>query len=153
MEDFFKELFDYSHHFNQQFIQLFLANPEKSSEKALKLMSHIINAHSVWNARIEHKTSPFGVWEMHDTDKLLAIENENYQCTIQILENKDLSKMIAYTTSNGQPFNSIVKDILFHIINHSTYHRAQISSEWRQNGVAPIMSDYIFYNRTSKQKT
>lgn len=147
MEDFFRELFEYSHHFNQQFIQVFLSNPEKSSEKALKLMSHILNAHSIWNARIEQKTSPFAVWDLHGMDKFMSIENENYQNTLHILERKDLTQTIIYTTSNGQPFSNITKDILFQIVNHSTYHRAQISTEWKQNGIAPIMSDWIFYKR------
>lgn len=147
MEDFFKELFDYSHHFNLEFIRVFLANPEKSSEKSLKLMSHILNAHSIWNSRIEQKTSPFAVWDLHDTDKFLDIENENYQNTLRILGNIDLPQTIAYTTSNGQPFSNMAKDILFQIVNHSTYHRAQISTEWKQNGIAPIMSDWIFYKR------
>ncbi|QLH28398.1 MAG: hypothetical protein HWD63_02710 [Candidatus Parvibacillus calidus] len=38
-----------------------------------------------------------------------------------------------------------MKDIIFHIINHSTYHRGQIAMEFRQSGLEPLNTDYIFY--------
>ncbi|MGK7396080.1 MAG: DinB family protein [Candidatus Cyclobacteriaceae bacterium M3_2C_046] len=37
--------------------------------------------------------------------------------------------------------------MLYHIINHSTYHRAQIALISRQQLVIPPNSDYIFFKR------
>ena len=51
------------------------------------------------------------------------------------------------TNSKGETFSNKIKDILFHIINHSTYHRAQIATDLKQNGIEPINTDYIFYKR------
>jgi len=52
MKDFFKELFEYSHHYNQGLIEIIQNNPDNISDKALKIFSHILNAHHVWNNRL-----------------------------------------------------------------------------------------------------
>lgn len=40
-----------------------------------------------------------------------------------------------------------IKDIMFHIVNHSTYHRAQIATELKDHGIEPLKTDYILYKR------
>lgn len=147
MKDFFKELFEYNHHMNQQLIDSLLQSPQNISEKSLKLMSHILNAQNIWNSRIENITPLYGIWQEHEPVSWTAIDQNNTTKTIVILENADLQKNIAYKTSQGQPFENSVRDILFHAINHSTHHRGQIASDMKQHGVQPIISDYIFYKR------
>lgn len=147
MKSFFKELFEYHHHFNQQLTDNFINYPNNTSEKAMKLFNHLLNAHHIWNARIACQPSTRGVWELMDTNDLKAFDKINYEQTIDLLDRNALSKMIQYTTSNGQTFTNSVRDILFHIINHSTYHRGQIATAMKQEGIAPIVSDYIFYKR------
>ncbi|MCF8317338.1 MAG: hypothetical protein K9I02_01215 [Haliscomenobacter sp.] len=85
MKQFFEELTEYSHHFNQKLIDVFIDNPDKISEKAEKLYNHILNAHQIWNNRIDPKQSVFGVWELHPVQDLKGIENANYEHTLQIL--------------------------------------------------------------------
>jgi len=71
----------------------------------------------------------------------------NYDRTLKILEKIEPEKMIVYSNSKGETFTNLVKDIIFHIINHSTYHRGQIAMEFRQSGLEPLNTDYIFYKR------
>ncbi|NNG11293.1 MAG: damage-inducible protein DinB, partial [Arenibacter sp.] len=40
-----------------------------------------------------------------------------------------------------------ITDMLFHIINHSTHHRGQISVDLRNNAIEPPVLDYAFYKR------
>jgi uncharacterized damage-inducible protein DinB len=56
---------------------------------------------------------------------------------------------IAYKNTRGESFENSVRDILFHINNHSTHHRAQIAARIREAGITPPTSDYIFYRRKS----
>ena len=142
----FKELFEYTHYFNKKVIELISENKQKSSEKAIKLLNHTINANQIWNARIINE-SQFEVWQINNWDDLLKLNDDNYSNTLKILNNFDIYAEIDYKNSKGETFSNIIKDILFHIINHSTYHRAQIATELKQNGVKPIISDYIFYKR------
>lgn len=147
MTSFFKDLFEYGHHFNQKLYDVFNESPDKTSEKSIKLFNHILNAHQIWNNRINPKQTTFGVWELHDIQDLKSIDETNYRQTLQILDRFDLNEPINYKISTGQPFSSKICDILFHVINHSTYHRAQIATEFKQHGLEPLVTDYIFYKR------
>ena len=71
----------------------------------------------------------------------------NYEHSLHILDKFDLTATMSYTNSKGQTFSNSIRDILFHVINHSTYHRAQIATEFKQNGLEPLVTDYIFYKR------
>lgn len=145
MKLFFKELFEYSHHFNQKLFDVFNESSDKTSERARKLFNHILNAHQIWNNRIDPRQPISGVWELHAAQELKSIDRTNYEHTLLILDKFDLNSAIHYTNSKGQTFCNRIRDILFHIINHSTYHRGQIATEFRQNGIEPLITDYIFY--------
>lgn len=147
MKPFLIELFEYSYHFNQKLVDVISNNPEKTSEKVIKLFNHILNAHQIWNNRIEPEQTTFGVWEIHTIKECKSIDKTNYDQTLLILDKVDLSEIISYINTSGQIFTNSIKDILFHIINHSTYHRGQIASELRQGGLDPFVTDYIFYKR------
>lgn len=147
MKAFLKDIFEYNHHFNQKLGDIFNENSDKISEKAINLFSHILNAHQVWNNRIEPKQATFGIWEVHPIQSFKNIDKMNYEHTQLILNKSDLNKTIDYTTRTGQAFNKKIKDLLFHTINHSTYHRGQIATEMRQCGIEPLATDYIRYKR------
>lgn len=147
MKDFFKDLFEYGHYFNQQLGVVFNDNPDKTSEKAVKLYNHILNAHQIWNNRIDPKQKTFGVWEMHALQDLKQIELLNYEQSLFILDNFDLDKIVHYTNVKNQSFSYSVRDMLFHVVNHSTYHWAQIATEFRNNGLEPLAVDYVLYKR------
>jgi uncharacterized damage-inducible protein DinB len=36
---------------------------------------------------------------------------------------------------------------MIHLVNHSTYHRAQIATLLRQGGLEPVNTDFITYDR------
>lgn len=117
------------------------------SEKADKLMSHLLNAHSIWNSRIRGEETKFKVWQVHEKMELEKLEKDNFNNSIEILENDDLERVVVYQNSKGENYNNSVRDILFHIVNHSTYHRGQLAMDFRNTGIDPVVSDYIFYKR------
>jgi uncharacterized damage-inducible protein DinB len=145
MKAFFQELFEYNHHSNQQIITTLEHNQDKVSEKCIKLQSHVLNAHRIWNCKLLPDQQLFGRWDIHPVQELSAINSKNFEASMWILDNFELPQIIQYTTSTGQVFNNSLRDILFHVINHSTYHRAQIATEFRLCGIEPLLTDYIFY--------
>lgn len=147
MKEFFKELFEYNHHTNQKLWAIFNENPNKTSEKSMKLYSHILNAHHIWNSRINAVQATYEVWKLHPIQNCMDIDKANYENSLLILDKFDLNEIMNYKTTNGLAFNNSIRDTLFHVINHSTYHRGQIASDFRQNGLEPLVSDYIFYKR------
>jgi len=146
MKEEFIGLYAYNHHSNQKVLKLVLEHREEVSEKTINLVNHILNAHQIWNARILGEVE-FGVWQNHSWEMLWELNTENYENTHKILTERDINTIIDYTTSSGKPFSNSIKDILFHLINHSTYHRAQIATELKNSGIEPENTDYIFYKR------
>lgn len=147
MELSYEELFEYNHRMNQKVIAEFSEHPDKVSERAIKLISHILNAQNIWNNRIDKQEEPYSVWQVHSLAHLKEIDLKNYTRTLEILKTADFSRVVEYVNSQGHAYRNTVKDILFHAVNHSTYHRAQIAMEFRQNGLDPLNTDYIAYKR------
>ncbi|ODS82153.1 MAG: damage-inducible protein DinB [Cytophagaceae bacterium SCN 52-12] len=147
MKDFFLELFAYGHHYNQQLADILTASEESVTEKPVSLYSHILNAHHTWNNRIAGHTPLFGVWELHSIRDLKEIDRVNYNFSVSLLNTRELDEEMHYRNTKGLEFTNSIRDILFHIINHSTYHRGQIATEFRKTGIEPLATDYIWYKR------
>lgn len=146
MKDKLIDLFEYTYHFNNEMIKVISENISKTDEKTISLINHTLNAQQVWNSRILDEKS-FEVWQINPFESLSEINHQNYLKSIRIIENSDFDKRIEYHNSRGAKFENTVFEILFHAVNHSTYHRGQINSLLKQNGIEPILTDYIFYKR------
>jgi uncharacterized damage-inducible protein DinB len=117
----------------------------------LKLMQHIANTQSIWISRILSETPTVGVWEEHNLASCLEIHQESAAIIDNILtSDMDLAKDISYVNTQGNSFTNAVQDILIHVFNHATYHRAQIAKELRANGLEPLNTDYISFVRLTK---
>ena len=75
------------------------------------------------------------------------MDNQNYQKTLIMLEEYNLNTEITYQNSKGKKFVNSVEEILFHISNHFTHHKGQIIADLRQNGIEPVITDYIYFKR------
>lgn len=146
MKEKLTDLFEYSYHFNKEMIKSISENLSKTDDKTISLINHILNAQQVWNSRILNE-KPFEVWQINPIEGLEEINGENYNNAIHILADYELDQKIEYRNSKGIRFENSIFDILFHIINHSTYHRGQINSQLKNSGIEPILTDYIFYKR------
>jgi uncharacterized damage-inducible protein DinB len=143
-----RELFEYNSNCNQQVIELINSNPDTCPQKAVSLLHHTLNAHHIWNARIKGIASQFGVWEIHASEQLHLIDKDNKSVTETIILHSQFVSSVSYQNMKGETFTNAIVDILFHIINHSTYHRGQIQSELKNVDISPASLDYIFYKRT-----
>ncbi|MCH4823472.1 damage-inducible protein DinB [Gramella lutea] len=147
MKDYFKELLEYSHYYNLAIIKKFNDGDLEFMipERAIELLSHILNAQKIWNERLKGNSDIIKVWEVQKADKLETFEKENFQETLDILEKEDLERIVSFKNTKGESYQNVVKDIIFHIVNHSTYHRGQIATELRAQGIDPIVSDFVYY--------
>jgi len=117
-------------------------------EKSIELFSHMLNAHQIWNARILSEPSKFDVWQIHVLEEWADIHYENQRTSFDITsEAHDFELRIDYENSEGRLFTNTLQDMLFHIINHSTHHRAQIMTDLRKHKIEPLALDYVFYKR------
>jgi uncharacterized damage-inducible protein DinB len=63
------------------------------------------------------------------------------------LTDEDLERPLAYRTLDGTAHTTRLLDLLLHVVNHSTYHRGQLTTLLRQAGGAPPATDYVVYTR------
>lgn len=59
----------------------------------------------------------------------------------------ELERVVAYTNSKGEAFETPVDEILTHLFAHGPYHRGQIAAEVRAAGGTPLNTDYIVFSR------
>jgi uncharacterized damage-inducible protein DinB len=65
------------------------------------------------------------------------------------LAETDVSRVFEYRLINGTPGRSPFWEMVVHLVNHSTYHRGQVTTLLRQHGArAPESTDMITFFRT-----
>lgn len=147
MKGFLQQLFDYNFYSNKKLIEQCSAMGTVP-EKTVQLFSHILNAHHIWNHRIVGKPSEHTAWQLHSLEEWGDLHYENQRASFEIIRNTDdFNRRIDYENSQGRIYANDLKDLLFHIINHSTHHRGQILTDFRSSGIEPEPLDYIFYKR------
>ncbi|GAA4390567.1 DinB family protein [Hymenobacter koreensis] len=119
-------------------------------ERTLRLFSHVLNAQAIWLARLTSTESPVKVWQEHDLAGLHKLHHQTSPSLhqyVQQADDQELHRVISYTNSLGDSYESQVSDILTHASVHANYHRAQVAADLRQNGLEPINTDFITYCR------
>jgi uncharacterized damage-inducible protein DinB len=112
-----------------------------------KILVHEIAAQSVWLDRFEGREP---VWLMDDP-KLATLEgviehwpglHERGARYMNTLTPERLAANLHYTLRSGDKFSLPLWQPLFHMCQHSYYHRSQLNSMIRQAGGKPRSVDY-----------
>lgn len=143
------QLFDYDYWANRRIYDTLLAHTVQD-EKVIFWMNHIVNAEHVWLERIRTGTStvsPKRVQTLEACGSLMDRLSTQILDMLAAATEESLYEEITYSNTQGDSFRSVVKDILSHVINHSTHHRAQIAARLRQMEIPPPPTDYIVYMR------
>lgn len=129
MKEYFINLFRYENWANKEVSDCLISLSEPP-EKALSLMSHIINAQEVWLCRITGKaTEVNSVWKTIPESEITSALNNSSAALkeyISGLSENDIERIIEYKNIKGEEFKSSLMDILTHLSFHSAYHRGQI---------------------------
>jgi uncharacterized damage-inducible protein DinB len=115
---------------------------------AIKLLSHFISAQHIWLSRITGEKSEITPWDNFTVEECINKSTDLTSRWINLLEGNDknfLEKRISYQNTKGEKFENSIKDICSHVINHSTYHRAQIAKIIKRAEGIPAITDYIVY--------
>lgn len=139
-------LFDYDSWANNKVISVLSAGQEES----LKHISHILVCQELWYKRIiGADLSDIEVWPAF-TLKQCQEMALSWPVEWESLINKnagDLDRTISYKNTSGNTYDTILSDILHHVIIHGQHHRAQIATLLRRAGATPPGTDFIFYTR------
>ena len=150
MKDYFLGLFKYNDWANQKLLICLQKNKIKE-EKVLTQYNHLIVAQNIWLNRINNLSSGnLVLWETKKLLDLIELTHKSSDDWIRFLQNYQMSsfeEVIAYQNTKGQSFETGLADIIIHVVNHSTHHRAQIVQLLRSYNVEPPRLDYIFFCR------
>jgi len=147
MKVFFKDKFEYNFECNTRVIAQIEANPHAYTARIQKLICHTLNAQNVWTTRILRTPNTQGVWELFDLNDLQQLNIDNHNLSIQMLAETKLEETMEYVDTIGETFSNKIEDMVYHMINHGTYHRGQIIADLKAEGVTPIPTDFIFLKR------
>lgn len=73
----------------------------------------------------------------------IHLERKAFMAT---LGDADLTRPIRYRRLNGEERTQRLGSLMLHVVNHSTYHRGQIVTLFRQLGVTPPSTDLLLYD-------
>ncbi len=118
---------------------------------------HMVESEWVWSERwYGHSPTTQQVQEfMPDQSPTLVVLKERWHAVessvrryLASLGEDDLKKELRYVNRQGEAWIYPLWQALFHLVNHQTYHRGQVTTLLRQLGVAPPQIDYLIaYDR------
>lgn len=118
------------------------------------VVAHIITAEWAWLERW-HGVNPTArpAWINDDVASLMThlseIEAKRYRL-LETLSDDDLTVDRTIVYLSGKMDTQRLQDMLIHVVNHSTYHRGQITLMFRQLGHAPPSTDFVVFRAESR---
>jgi len=118
---------------------------------------HLVGAEDIWLQRMRGANP--GIFmnvENYPTyqsvkSKWMEVE-EGWQKYISTLKEGELQRTLIFKNIRGEEVKQKVWMALQHIVNHSSYHRGQITTLVRQAGGTPLATDLINFYRQNKMK-
>lgn len=146
----FVSLFRYTQWANDRVVEA-LRSAEEVPEHALELLSHLARAQDMWFGRVQGTAhTDLALWETDDLDSCaerIEASAQRWETVLSTRGSDDLDETISYENTSGTSFETSLREILSHVVNHGTHHRAQIALILRNADIEPPVTDYIFYVR------
>lgn len=116
------------------------------TDRATRLMAHIVAAKWLWLDRIRPGIRSLAVWPDFSFDELeteAELSDDAWRRYLDSIDHETLREEISYTNSKGEPWSSPLIDVFIHVVVHSAYHRGQVAAELRASGHAPPNTDFV----------
>lgn len=160
-----RELYDYNRWANHRALEATAALDQDQLTRDLgnsfpsvrDTLVHVLSAEWVWLSRW-NGTSPTAFPESAGLDtheriraRWSELEGE-FATFLAALTEARLSEVLEYRNTKGEPYAEPLWQLMRHVVNHSTYHRGQITTMLRQLGAMPASTDLIRYFREKETR-
>jgi uncharacterized damage-inducible protein DinB len=153
MKNYFTGLFNYDKHSNLALADLILK--ANDTDKPVQLMAHLLRSQQVWLARCAGEQASnvplWPDWEANTFSDTIDSNHRQWTDFLNKLKPEDFEKRIDYKDIKGNFHSNGLTDILAHVINHGTHHRAQVGQHLKFAGLDLPPTDYILYIRQLEQ--
>ncbi len=119
-----------------------------SFPSAQATLTHIMWAEWLWLERWT-RGSATEVFSPRDFPSVLALANRWGQVQaaqarfVETLTTEALQQLVRYTNLKGETWEYPLWSQVYHVVNHSGYHRGQVTNKFRQLGIAPSATDFL----------
>lgn len=145
MQGFFISKFEFDYQANDLWIDTIEQQDLTGHKEIRKQFCHILNVHHIWGSRLNGLLPVSGDWDDLPFYSWKQLNQENAAQAQLFIVNKDIAGEVEYTDSEGGLQRKFSSDILYHILQHSTHHRAQINLLLRKFGAIPAEMNYILF--------
>ena len=156
----FQRLYEYNSWANKRVLEslrsigqdVFTSNKQASHGSIRGILAHIAAAEWIWLERWTG-SSPVSLLPESEFETIeiarqrLGDIDQNLQEFTSRLTQVDLDGSREYKTTEGKACSNVLSDMLLHVVNHSSYHRGQITTLLRQSGAVPQSTDFILFIR------
>ena len=121
-----------------------------SLKSARDTVVHVVSAQWIWISRWKGEV-PKGMWTATDFPTPAAIREKSEALAKDLAgfvaeqTEESLAKPLTYKNLKGDTFSYPLGQLMLHTVNHSTYHRGQVTTLLRQLGAQPISTDLVVY--------
>ena len=146
-----RHLFAYNDWANRRIV---VSLKNSASEKSLEILAHLLITEKEYYERLYGKNSTgFDFWpklSLEDCGLLARESSEAYEQLLRKFDDEGLDIRAKYHTSEGIPYENTFRELLTHVLTHSSIHRGNIILKLREEGFTPPKIDYIIYLRETK---
>jgi uncharacterized damage-inducible protein DinB len=146
-----RDLFAYNDWANRRII---VALKTSDSEKSLRILGHLLITEAEYYERLYGKDSTgFDFWpnlDLSQCAELAKATAEQYEKLLRRFDDEGLDITARYRTSEGIQYENTYREMLMHVLLHSSIHRGNIVLKLREDGFEPPKIDYIIYLRETK---
>ncbi len=148
MKKYFLKLYQYNAWANKRVLNC-LQQQNIDDEKILSITGHIVAAQFLWLHRIKGlPPAQVKLWGDYKLPQLVTMAEEVGNLWLDFVQQTDdFNRELTYNNYTNDPYVNNVEMIMIHLVNHSSYHRAQVAMLLRQKGFEPINTDFITYDR------
>ena len=111
---------------------------------------HMAGGEWIWLERWKG-TSHSLVWTADDFADVAALRSRWREIEagrrelLEKLTEEGLRQDLSYKNLKGDPMRFLLGQLMLHAVNHSTYHRGQVTTLLRQLGAQPVSTDLVVY--------
>ena len=151
-------LYKFNEWANNRFVQVIKGLSEEQFSSEIKssfssirdTLGHIVGAEWIWLRRwLGENPSSLPDWlDKPDLETLLNKLSEVESERKNFLggpNDESLQKIISYRNLKGEPHKRILQNLFQHVVNHSTYHRGQLTTLLRQLDSIPPATDFVLF--------